>query len=194
MSNQLSIIRDGASVQDLSDILTSMQKYVDTENDATMQLAIERINKKPSLLSYLFPNKYEREQEKMTVEKMKMIYQNKERFFRLYADVQYEVARKKADALIAAQSMDIQDKLTTFAQQKIQNMTVTIDDGRTAFLQRMKKHFQELEEYKSIPELHEPAYQFAKDEVKIYFDSMKRLLDGFVNALESKVPDLKRLT
>jgi hypothetical protein len=78
-------------------------------------------------------------------------------------------------------------KSTAFAQEKLDDINKTLDDGRNKFLARMLSQLENIENYKNFPVLYTPALQFINHEINVYFESMDKLLDGFKNALESRV-------
>jgi hypothetical protein len=187
MTDQLAANSTGVSVDDLKKIAVSMQRYVEAENDETVQQIAVVMQKNSGFWSRMFPTQLQKEQNRAVAERVRALYKSKEQFFKLYTDVQLEIARKQGDALIASVGMDLQAKLAAFATQKIDELTQTIDESRSRFLERMRPALAEVESYKDLPELHEPASQSVKHEINVYFESVKKLLNGFVNALESKV-------
>jgi hypothetical protein len=191
MSDKLSHI-EGTSVDELKQISVSMQQYIRTENEAALQTALDKINQKPGLLRRLFPTAYEKEQQRITVQRMRSMAKAKEDLFKLYTDVQLEIARKQGDALIASVGMDLQTKLTAFAAERIDEITDTINESRLRFLKRIRPQYEEIENYKDIPDLHMRALESVKQEVGIYFDSIGKLLTGFIDALDSKVQSSRK--
>lgn len=191
MSDKLAPNSSGVSVDDLKKIAVSMQRYVETDNDETIQQVSVVMEKNSGFWSRMFPTQLQKEQNRAVADRVRALYKSKEQFFKLYTDVQLEIARKQGDALIASVGMDLQQKLAAFASQKIDELTITIDESRSRFLQRMRPALEEVETYNDLPELHGPAYESVKYEINVYFESVKKLLNGFVNALESKVTDTK---
>lgn len=191
MTDKLAAKSTGVSVDDLKTIAVSMQRYVESENDETVQQIAVVMQKNSGFWSRMFPTQLQKEQNRAVAERVRALYKSKEQFFKLYTDVQLEIARKQGDALIASVGMDLQAKLAAFATQKIDELTQTIDESRSRFLERMRPALAEVESYKDLPELYDPASQSVKHEINMYFESMKKLLNGFVNALESKVSSSK---
>lgn len=191
MTDKLAAKSSGVSVDDLKTIAVSMQRYVESENDETVQQIAVVMQKNAGFWSRMFPTQIQKEQNHAVAERVRALYKSKEQFFKLYTDVQLEIARKQGDALIASVGMDLQAKLAAFATQKIDELTQTIDESRSRFLERMRPALAEVETYKDLPELYDPASQSVKHEINMYFESMKKLLNGFVNALESKVSSTK---
>lgn len=181
---------DSSSIQELQMISDNVRKYVDTENDATLQIALQKINQRPGLLRTLFPGKFEKLQSQLTLEKMQSIYEAKEKMFILYTGIQLEIARQQGDALIAATGMHLREQLTQFAASKIDSMSITLERSRQSFVERLKMQLVNMENYRDFPELVEPYHQSLKDEINIYFSTIKELLDGFRSALNRKVIEL----
>ena len=191
MDNKLATNSEGVSIDELKTIAVSMKNYVETENDATIEQVAAVMKKNTGFWARMFPSQLQKVQNQVTVDRLRSLYKAKEQFFQLYTDVQLEIARKQGDALIASVSMDLQAKLAAFATQKVEDLTQTIGESRSRFMQRMRPQFEELETYKDIPTLYDRASQSVNHELNTYFKSIDKLLDGFVNALESKVSGSK---
>lgn len=186
MDAQVARAGDG-SVQELKDISLMMKDYIDGESDAVMQTAVARINRNPGLISRIFPNAFEKEEQRITLDRMRTMYQKKKDFFDLYAAIQLDIARKQGDALIASVGMELQGKLAAFATQKIDDLSATIGESRRKFLARIKPQLDDLANYQSVPELAGPARQSIQNEIKTYFAGIDELLNGFISALKSRV-------
>lgn len=191
MNDQLANTPVETPIEDLKQISMAMKDYINTEDETAMEKVVQKINKKPGLLSRLFPNAYEKEEQRITLDRMRTIYKAKKDFFELYTVIQLEIARKQGDALIASAGMSLQTNLSKFATVKIAEMKETIDTSKENFFQRMDAQRQTVEQYKHFPELYEPAVQSMKQEIKIYFKSIEQLLEGFNAAMNSKVMDFK---
>jgi hypothetical protein len=189
MSSQLARTPSGTSTQDLTEISRAMKDYVESENESSMRALVHMMNNKPGFFARLFPTAYEQELEEITLDRMRTMYKAKKKFFELYTEIQLEIARKEGDALIATVGMDLQGKLTAFATSKIEEISQTIGESRQRFMQRMVPQLQDLDNYKAFPDLHGPAHQSVKNEIKTYFQGIDELLRGFIEALKSRVSD-----
>lgn len=190
MSNQLSHVPD-ASVDELRHISTAMKQYVETENESSMQAVVHMLKHKPGFFARLFPTAYEEELERITLDRMRTMYNAKKQFFELYTRIQLEIARKQGDALIASVGIALQTKLTQFATDKIEEMSQTIGASRQRFVERITPQLQDLDKYQAIPEVYGPARQSVQNEIKTYFQGIDELLNGFIEALKSKVSNSK---
>jgi hypothetical protein len=191
MTDKLSHLGD-TSVEELKQISVAVQQYVSTENEVALQTALDKINQKPQLIARLFPSALEKEKQRTILQRMRSMGRANEEMFKLYTEVQLEIARKQGDALVASVGMNLQTKLTTFAAERIDEITETVDGSRQRFMERMRPQFQNVESYKDIPELYQPALQSVKREVTTYFESISKLLEGFIEALESKVKSTRK--
>ncbi len=176
---------------DLNLIAEKLEQYLGCENDRFLREITEELNKQPGLLARIFPSAAQKEENRLTVEKMKMIFHKREIFFEFYANVKLEIARRLADALAAPIGMELQTRLAGFANEKIEEISETIASGRRKFLQNMKSQFLELEQYRDIPVLYEYAGASMKTEVEIYFKTIQKILEGFIENLERKVSEIK---
>jgi len=188
--NQISKL-DNSAVVELTDIATKVEEFVDTENDASMQLVQERLSQNPTILQRLFPGKFRKMQEQLIMNKMKKRDDAQEVLFDLYTGIKLELARQQGDTLIAATGMHLRDQLTKFALEKISSMGVTMESHKNEFVIRMKRQLKNVKEYEDFPELSEPYHQSLKDEISTYFTFNKNLLDGFKDTLNNKVKQLK---
>jgi hypothetical protein len=122
---------------------------------------------------------------------MRSLYKAKDQFFQLYTNVQLEIARKRGDALVAAVGTDMQTKLASFVAVKIKEIQGTVNESRVSFLESMRPQYENVENYKDIPDLYEPAYQSVRDQTSLYFESMSKLLKGFNDAMDGKLAEYR---
>lgn len=191
MDEKLSKTSEETPIEELKQISVAMKDYISTENETAMQTVVEKINKKPGLFARLFPNAYEKEQQRITLDRMRTMYKAKKEFFELYTAIQLEIARKQGDALIASVGMELRASLTSFATARIEEVSQTIGASRQRFMQRITPQLDDVENYKAYPDVYEPARQSIKNEIKTYFEGIDELLKGFIEAMKSKVPDSK---
>jgi hypothetical protein len=191
MPEQLSKI-ENCSIDELQSIGQNVQRYINIEDDATLQMALEKINRKPNLLQRLFPDKFQKMQQEMTINRLQNVHKAKEQMFAIYTGVQLEIARQQGDALISAVGMELKDRLTKFAETKISSMAETLEKSRTEYMERMHRQRINVEKYRDIPDLAEQYEQSLKDETQIYFSFIKELLDGFKETLTRKSQELSK--
>jgi hypothetical protein len=191
MSNQLSRLGD-TSVDELKQISAGLQQYLATESEAALKSTLDKIGQKPGLIVRLFPTAIQREEQRNILQRMRSVARANEEMYRLYTDVQLELARKQGDVLIASVGMDLQAKLTTFAAKRIEEITETISSSRRRFADRVKPEFENLKNYQDIPDLYQLVRQSIDEEMKTFFTTLNKLLDGFRTALESKVESFRK--
>ena len=191
MSNQLTRL-DNSSIQELQEIGQSVQKYIEIQDDATFNLALEKMNEKPNFWQKLFPDKYQKMQTEITISRMQNVHKVREQMFSIYTGVQLEVARQQGDAIISSVGMELQERLTKFAEAKITSMSETLEKSRTEFVERLDKQQQNVETYRHNPRLAKAYEQSLIDEETMYFAFIKKLLEGFQDTLDRKVKELKK--
>jgi hypothetical protein len=175
------------SVKDLAEISQVMHEYMQTRSDHAIQVAVEKCNERPGVIRRFFPNAYEKEQQRITIQEMRDLAESEEKMLALYTAVRLEIARKQGDALIASAGMQLQGALAAFALEQIGRLTATVDGSRTDFMQRYLPHKKEIALYQEeAPELVEEAMASLDRERRIYFETLNSLLDGFVAALKSR--------
>ncbi len=160
---------DDTSVGELQEVSNSIKKYVDEENDNTLQYALKKINHDPNLLQRLFPSKFDKMYSGLAMKQVQNVFEAKERMFEIYTGIQLEIARQKGDTLIATTGMHLQEQLTLFAETKIFSVSSSLESSRNDFMGRMKRQLQSMDEYKDFPELSEPYHKSLKDEIRTYF-------------------------
>jgi len=178
---------DDNPIKDLTQVSEAMKLFISQENDAVLQMAIDRMNQQPSLWRRWFPDAFDREQAKITLDRVRSAYAAKKQFLDAYVSVQLEITRRRGDALIAAVGMDLQAKLAAFAKAKSDELTQTIIQGKDEFYANIATHIRSLEQYKDIPGLYERAKQSADRQITQYVEWVEGLCEGFTNALKAKV-------
>lgn len=186
MSIQAVPAGDGPT-KDLIEVSEGMKNYISNENDAVLEMAVERMNRNPTLWRRMFPDAFDREQKKITLDRVRSAYAAKKGFLDAYVNVQMDIARRRGDALIAAVGMDLRAKLAVFAKEKIDGLTQTLIASKDNYYQRIANHIRGLEQYADIPELHDSARQSAVREIKSYLEWVEGLREGFTDALKAKV-------
>jgi hypothetical protein len=183
---------DNCSIQELQTIGQSVQRYMQLQDDATFNVALERINQMPNIWQRLFPDRFQRIQQELTVNRMQQIHRVREQMFTLYTGVQLEIARQQGDALIASVGMDLQDRLTSFATDKINSMSETMEKSRYEFTERMKRQWSNMESFRNnFPDLAKQYENSLTNEIKTYFDVIDKLLNGFNDTLNKKISELR---
>ncbi len=173
--------------KELIEISQGMKNFISNEDDAVLEMTVERMNRNPTLLGRLFPDAFDREQKRVTLDRVRSAYAAKKGFLDAYVNIQMDLARRRGDALIAAVGMDLRAKLAVFATEKIDGLTQTLIASKDAYLARSATHMRSLEQYTDIPELHDGAKKSALREFKAYCEWVEGLSEGFSDALKAKV-------
>lgn len=176
-----------SSTKDLIEVSEGMKNYISNENDAVLEMAVERMNRNPTLWRRMFPDAFDREQKKITLDRVRSAWAAKKGFLDGYVAVQMNIASMRGDALIAAVGMDLRAKLAVFAKEKIDGLTQTLIASKDDYYQRIATHMRGLQQYADIPELHDSARQSALREIKSYLEWVEGLREGFTDALKAKV-------
>lgn len=180
------------SVEYLKQIANAMQQYVSTENEAALQTALDKINQKPDLMARLFPTVLEKEKRLAILQRMRSMGRANEELFDLYTKVQLEIARIQGDALVASVGVNLQKNLTAFVTEKIGEITKTFIESKQSFMEDMRSQIENIESYKDIPRLYQPSLQSLDRDIKIYYESIFKLQQGFIDALERKVESYRK--
>jgi len=186
---RMAMTSDDVTMDDLQGISAAMQYHVRNESEQSMAEISAALQRKGAFFG-LFPTAIQKTHEALTIEKMRSLYKAKDQFFQLYTNVQLEMARKRGDALVAAVGTDMQTKLAAFVKVKIDEINKTINESRGPFLESMEQQFENVEKYKHIPDLYDPAYQSVREQTGLYFESMSKLLKGFNEAMDGKLAEV----
>jgi len=186
---KLSIIENEGNVDDLRVLSQNMQSYIQSENDEMLSTVVDKLNERKGLYRKIFPTEFQKEHDKLTLQSMKQLYANKQRYMNLCVDIQIEVAKKQGDALIAAVGIKNTAMLTSYAQEKIEEMSQTFQEKRMSFAQSMIQQNRDAEQFKEVDYLYDEYKKSLKNETTTFFRSIDSLLDGFISALESKVKE-----
>lgn len=180
----------GTSVPELVDMADSIQDYLRADTSSAQQAALDRLEKRKGLLARLVPTPLERELREIDLRTIRSAAQVREQLFTAYSESQIEIARQKADIVVKAHGMHARKLLTAFATDIINQMTATINSSRSRFLASYGPHEDEIETYQNRPELYKRARKSLIKEMETYFDTLDKLLDGFVQALDAKASSL----
>ncbi len=203
MENQkkLSKLQDVNS-DDIQEISLQMKEYVKNESDTVLQVIADKVNNRPGLLGILFPNSVQREQSKLTVQKMQNLFKSQDALLKAYTDSQIELAKKQADAFITSEvmkyegelkrrAMIIQEDLTGQAQSGINEMTSVFAVSRETYMEKRNKQLQTAEKYKNDEYGYKAFIKSLNNELDVFMSTIDKLLGGFINALEKKANSLK---
>ncbi len=179
-----------ASIVDLTQVSEGMQQYIRASSAEAQTAAMEALEHR-GVMRRLFPTAIEREKQRIAVGAMRQLAQSKQELLALYTATQIEIAKKRADALIAAQGMDMQAQLTVFAATKIDQLNTTLNGSRTKFMAAMDPQYDEIERYKHRPQMYDRAAQSIGMQIDTYFDSTAMLLQGFTDSLNSRVAEVQ---
>ncbi|GIM90311.1 hypothetical protein [Paractinoplanes toevensis] len=180
----------GTNLSDLKEVAAGMQDYIRAENAGARQAALEAANRR-GVWQRLFPSQYERERQRIGIQGLRQLSESRRELLEVYTAAQIEIARKSADALVAAQGMHLQSQLATFASAKISELNDTMNAARSKFLTDMEPQFAMIEKI-GRPELQGPAYQSALQQVDMYFNFNGKLLNGFIESLNNRVGGIAR--
>jgi hypothetical protein len=110
--------------------------------------------------------------------------------FRVYTEVQITIAKRQGYAFIAAVGVNLQSELTKFADEKSNETTETITASIQKFMEQTSIQRERLNGYKNNPneyDLYEASLAFVHKQQNIDFASMEKLLNGFIEALNTSV-------
>jgi hypothetical protein len=178
---------DETSVSELTAVSGAMQTYIQSSTVEARQNAVELLGQQGKVMRRLFPNELTRTQNQIAIAGMRQVAEGKAELLGLYMRTQIEIAKKQADALIAAQGIRIATILARYADEQFSELSQTLMESQSRFRREMKPRLQELDEYKDFPELRDPSYNAILHHIETYFSSCESLLNRFKAALDNKV-------
>jgi hypothetical protein len=183
---------EGTSIADLAAMSDSMQSYIRSSTVEARKAAVENMGAQGPLMRRLFPNQLQRENNRIAIEGVRQVAQAKAELLGLYMTTQIEIAKKKADALVAAQGMQIQTTLVSFADEQMRLLSKTLNSSRSEFLAQIAPKLDEVENYKKYPVLYDRAAAAVEHHIESYFENCRILLDGFTASLSNKVSQITK--
>jgi hypothetical protein len=179
-------------------VAKNLQTVIATGNSEAMQAVSYELQRRPGLFGILFPGKILKENEELTVQNMKDMYQSRKNLLDAWVNVQLELTKNEGQMIIKAklqgyegelsqQAMQIRTDLTEFSQRKITEMMDTFDRSTQAFAERIDRQTQDAEKYKNNSLLYTKLKENLDKEMDMFFTTISELLDGFKEALSNKL-------
>jgi hypothetical protein len=181
---------DTVTIEELEELAATMQRSARAGNENGMAEINMALQRKGPLFG-LFSTKIQRAHERLTIDKMQSLHDRKEHMLELYTEVQMEIARKRGEGIIAAVGLDMQNKLGHFVKVKIDEINDTVIESHMSFRKKMRMSLEDAETYRDLPTLYEASLKASEEQMTLYFETMKKLIDGFSNAMNVKVAQYK---
>jgi hypothetical protein len=196
--NYQGLSKIGAKEEELTFVADKIQDYVRNENDDTLQVIADKMKARPGLIGLFFPGKIQREYDKLSIERMREVFKSRAEALTLYTKTLIELAKKQGDMMIAmkvhqyegelaAQAMQIRTSLTSFAQAQINIMSDSFEKSRISFGERRARQLRDAEKYREDEFYYTRFMRSINAEADTFFDTIKNLLAGFTNALNTKL-------
>jgi hypothetical protein len=190
---------NGATEEDLQVVSDKMKEYVSTESEAVLEVITNKLNERPGLIGALFPSKVKKEHDKLTIQKMKNLFEARENMLSVYTNTQIELARKAGDKMIESkimqydgelieQAMLMQTSLTSTAQVNINEMSKVFQKSRESFSDRRIEQLTKFHKTKDIdPTGYTAQIKSLDTEQVIFMETIDDLLNGFKDSLKNKL-------
>jgi hypothetical protein len=187
---------DGA--KSLQGVAKNLQTVIETGNNDAMQAVSYELQRRPGLFGILFPGKILKENEGLSVQNMKDMYQTRQDLLKAWVNVQLELTKNEGQMIIKSklqgyegelsqQAMQIRTDLTEFSQRKISEIMDTFDRSTQTFAERIDRQTRDAEKYKDNSLLYNKLRQNLDKEMEMFFMTISELLDGFKEALSNKL-------
>jgi len=188
----------GDEAKSLQNVAKNLQTVIESGNNDAMQAVSFELQRRPGLFGILFPGRILKENEELTVQTMKDMYQTRQELLKAWVNVQVELTKNEGQMIIKSklqgyegelsqQAMQIRTDLTEFSQRKIAEMMDTFDRSTATFAERLDRQTQEAEKYKDNSFLYNRLKQNLEKEADMFFTTISELLDGFKEALKNKL-------
>lgn len=179
-----------ASHEQLKTYVTDLRRAMTAENDEALNSVMSRLTAERGWIARIRPTPVEKEMGKAAADQYRRYALAKAEAFEAYTQIMMELARRQGDALLATVGVHLRAQLTAYATAKQQEVTRLVVTSRNEFLEELAPEFERIEAYRTRPhceELYELGRQSILRQTTRYFETLDELLDGFLNALKSKV-------
>jgi hypothetical protein len=189
-SNAQLALRD-TSGGDLQLVSAAMKDYIQNESEQALETINANAAKNPGLWRRIFPNAFEKENTRIKLDQIRTIYEAKKVFFKLYTDIQLEMARRQGDALLISLGTVLTAQVSAIATKQLEELAKTLGESRERYLARIAPQIDNLEKYQNYPDLQLRARQSIENEWITVFDAMDTLLDTFKRAMNSRIEPMR---
>lgn len=164
-----------------------MKDYIQHENDQALQTINTYVAKNPGFWRRRFPNEVEKEVSRIDLDRLRTIYEKKKMFFKLYTDVQLEIARRRGEALLVTVGADLAAKVSAFATEKMEELGKTLGESRERYMARLAPQYDNLDKYQKYPEMQARAHKSIDNEMNSFFEAVDSMLASFNRAMNSRI-------
>jgi hypothetical protein len=199
MENNQAISNIGAESQEgLQVVAKNLQSAIQSGSNDALQAVNFELNRRPGLISLLFPGKVLKQNEELTIQNMKDVYEIRQNLLKAWVNVQLELTKNEGQMIIKSklqgyegelsqQAMQIRAELAHFSQKKIADMMDAFDRSTSEFAERIDRQTKEAEKYKDNTFLYQKLKQNLEKEAEMFFKTIEELLNGFREALKDKL-------
>jgi hypothetical protein len=181
-------------MDDLNSVSELIQNYVLTENTNVAEVIQKKLNDRPGLIGVFFPNRIQREHEKLTIQQMQDLFKNRQEMLSIFVNLQMELARRAGEKLILAktqqyeaelieQGIDISTHLTAISQTKLNEIGDVFERSKREFVERMKRQEIEAESCKESEFLYKEYRESIRYEIQAFFRIIRGNLEKFESSL-----------
>lgn len=178
---------EGSTPDDLAVVATQIREYLTNEDEQALGAVAQKLNEHPGIIRRFFPSLLEKEEQRLTVERLRSVAEAKAAMFDLFTEVRFEIARREGQALIQSVGMHLQGQLTAFATAEMDGMWITIGRSKARAMEEMIAQAAEIEKYRGNPLFYDDAIESLKKQKDMYFAMVEELFDGFVATLKSRI-------
>jgi hypothetical protein len=197
-NQSLSNIGETEKKESLQVVARNLQTAIQSGSNDALQSVNFELRRRPGLFGIMFPGKVLRENEELTIQNMKDMYQIRQDLLKAWVNVQLELTKNEGQMIIKSklqhyegelsqQAMQIRTDLTEFSQRKIAEMMDTFDRSTSSFAERIDRQTKEAEKYKDNSLLYTNLRKNLEKESEMFFTTISELLDGFKEALNNKL-------
>ncbi|WP_062328979.1 hypothetical protein [Treponema endosymbiont of Eucomonympha sp.] len=184
--------------EDLQMVAKNLKAMIQTGTNDAAAVVESEIRRRPGLFGLMFPGRILKENEEFTIQNMRDVFKTRQEMLKAYINVQLELTRNEGQMIIKSklqgyegdlsqQAMQIRTDLTEFSQRKISEMMDTFDRSTSAFAERIDRQTKDAEKYKGNEFLYNKLKQNLQKEQEMFFATISELLDGFKEALKTKL-------
>ncbi len=168
------------------DVAQSLRRYLETGDTKEEQRLVTELNANPTFWGRFFPTEGQKISRSISAETLRQIGKNKNEIMAAHHAMYIESTKAQANAVIRGLGVHLQEQLSTFVMNKIENIEKTIQESESRMLDRIMDKYAEAEKYKSNAKVYDAAIKSADKHLSVAMKASEELLDGTIDALQAK--------
>lgn len=168
------------------DIAQTLKKYMTTGGHAEENDLVEKLNENPGFFQRFFPTSGQKIAGKVNAETLQQIRKNKSEIMAAHHAMYLESVKLQAQTIIKGLGVHLQEQLSMFVLEKIENIQANIASSQGRMLERIMEQYADAEKFINNNKVYEAAIKSADKHLTISMEATEELLNGTISALKNK--------